>query len=108
MQRQSAISHQQLEELRQEVAGLQPLYSPTAPQDSDLWKLQIEVGLFKSSQPTLIKHTHKCTQASASNNANFILYGQKICEFNFCQEIILITNFLLIVVMNKVLDWYNL
>ena len=47
LQKQSAASHQQLEQLRQEVAGLQPLYSPTAPQDSDLWKLQMEVSFIK-------------------------------------------------------------
>ena len=53
LQKQSVASHQQLEQLRQEVASLQPLYSPTAPQDSDLWKLQMEVGFIKS-----IKQTH--------------------------------------------------
>ena len=58
LQKQSVASHQQLEQLRQEVAGLQPLYSPTAPQDSDLWKLQMEVSFIKSSQLSLIKQTH--------------------------------------------------
>lgn len=49
LQKESAGSHQQLEQLRQEVASLQPLYSPTAPQDSDLWKLQMEVSLINDS-----------------------------------------------------------
>ena len=44
LRKQSAYDNQQLEQLRQEMAGLQPLFSPSAPQDSDLWKLQVEVS----------------------------------------------------------------
>jgi len=58
LQKQLAGCHQQLEQLQQEMATLQPLFSPTAPQDSDLWKLQLEVGFIKSYQVILIQHSY--------------------------------------------------
>lgn len=58
LQRESASSHQELEQLRQEMTNLQPLYSPTAPQDSDLWKLQMEVSFIKGSKYS--NRTHIC------------------------------------------------
>lgn len=53
LQKESAGSHQQLVQLRQEMASLQPLYSPTAPQDSDLWKLQMELKATKKAEEDL-------------------------------------------------------
>ncbi|XP_065917209.1 golgin subfamily A member 1-like isoform X2 [Dysidea avara] len=53
LRKQSAYDNQQLEQLRQEMAGLQPLFSPSAPQDSDLWKLQVELQNSKKTEEDL-------------------------------------------------------
>lgn len=73
LQRESATSHQELEQLRQEMASLQPLYSPTAPQDSDLWKLQMEVSFIKGSRFFNRTHTHQCIDVHVSYSVMFYI-----------------------------------